>query len=170
MDSLDFLAVQGILQSLLQHHSLKTSILWCSAFFLVQLSYPYTTTGKTIALTKWTFVWLQPRHSSLCLQFCIAFSSSYCLLLFCLCHISFCLSFVRTVIGFGAHSSSKGWSPNFEILSLTTSAKISFPNKRLRSGHLLISFLGGQYSTHYSRVERNQQGTVKPSWAHLLGL
>ena len=56
MDWLDLLAVQGTLKSLLQHHSSKASILWCSAFFIVQLSHPYTTTGKTIALTKWTFV------------------------------------------------------------------------------------------------------------------
>ena len=52
----DLLAVQGILKSLLQHHSSKASILQCSAFFKVQLSHPYMTTGKTIALTRWTFV------------------------------------------------------------------------------------------------------------------
>ena len=56
MDWLDLLAVQGTLKSLLQHHSSKTSILRCSAFFIVQLSHPYMTTGKTIALTRWTFV------------------------------------------------------------------------------------------------------------------
>ena len=56
MDWLDLLAVQGTLKSLLQHHSSKASILWRSAFFTVQLSHPYMTTGKTIALTKWTFV------------------------------------------------------------------------------------------------------------------
>ena len=56
MDWLDFLAVQGALKSLLQHHSSKASILWCSAFFIIQLSHPYMTTGKTIALTRWTFV------------------------------------------------------------------------------------------------------------------
>ena len=56
MDWLDLLAVQGILKSLPQHHSSKASILWCSAFFTVQLSHPYMTTGKTIALTRWTFV------------------------------------------------------------------------------------------------------------------
>ena len=50
------LAVQGTLKSLLQHHSSKASILQCSAFFIVQLSHPYMTTGKTIALTRWTFV------------------------------------------------------------------------------------------------------------------
>ena len=52
MDWLDFLAVQGTLKSLLKHHSSKASILWCSAFFTVQLSHPYMTTGKTIALTR----------------------------------------------------------------------------------------------------------------------
>ena len=56
MDWLDLLAVQGTLKSFLQHHSSKTSILWCSAFFTVQLSHPYMTTGKTIALTRQTFV------------------------------------------------------------------------------------------------------------------
>ena len=56
MDWLDLLAVQGTLKSLLQHHSLKASILQCSAFFTVQLSHPYMTIGKTIALTRWTFV------------------------------------------------------------------------------------------------------------------
>jgi len=56
MDWLDLLAVQGTLKSLLQHHSSKASILWHSAFFIVQLSHPYMTTGKTIALTRWIFV------------------------------------------------------------------------------------------------------------------
>ena len=56
MDWLDLLAVQGTLKSLLQHHSSKASIIWCSAFFIVQLSHPYMTTRKTIALTRWTFV------------------------------------------------------------------------------------------------------------------
>ena len=56
MDWLDLLAVQGTLKSLLQHHSSKASILRCSAFFKVQLSHPYIPTGKTIALTRWTFV------------------------------------------------------------------------------------------------------------------
>ena len=55
-DWLDLLAVQETLKSLLQHHSSKASILLCSAFFIVQLSHPYMTTGKTIALTRWTFV------------------------------------------------------------------------------------------------------------------
>ena len=55
MDWLDLLAVQVTLKSLLQHHNSKASILWCSAFFRVQLSHPYMTTGKTIALTRWTF-------------------------------------------------------------------------------------------------------------------
>ena len=56
MDWVDLLEVQGTLKSLLQHHSSKASILWCSASFTVQLSHPYMTTGKTIALTRWTFV------------------------------------------------------------------------------------------------------------------
>ena len=56
MDWLDLLAVQGTLKSLLQHHSAKASILQCSAFFIVQLSHLYMATGKTIALTRWTFV------------------------------------------------------------------------------------------------------------------
>ena len=56
MDWLDFLAVQGTLKSLLQHHSSEASILWHSAFFIVQLSHPYMTTGKTIALIRQTFV------------------------------------------------------------------------------------------------------------------
>ena len=56
VDSLVLLAVQGILKNLLQHHSSKASIFWCSAFFTVQLSHPYMTTGETIALTRWTFL------------------------------------------------------------------------------------------------------------------
>ena len=56
MDWLNLLADQGTLKHLFQHHSSKASILWCSAFLIVQLSYPYMTTGKTIALTVWTFV------------------------------------------------------------------------------------------------------------------
>ena len=56
MDWLDLLAVQGILKSLLQHHTSKASILQQSTFFIVQLSHPYMTTGKTIALTRWTFI------------------------------------------------------------------------------------------------------------------
>ena len=56
MDWLDLLAVQRTLKSLLQHHSSKASNFWCLAFFIVQLSHPYTTTGKTIALTRWIFV------------------------------------------------------------------------------------------------------------------
>ena len=56
IDWLDLLAVQGTLKSLLQHHSSKPSILQRSAFFMVQLSHPYMTTGKTIAMTRWTFV------------------------------------------------------------------------------------------------------------------
>ena len=57
MDWLDLLAVQGTLKSLLQHHSSKASVLWHSAFFIVQLSHPYMTIGKTIALTRWAFCW-----------------------------------------------------------------------------------------------------------------
>ena len=71
MDWLDLLAVQGTLKSLLQHHSSKASILWHSAFFIVQLSHPYTTTGKTIALTRWTFV---GRVMSLFLICCLGWS------------------------------------------------------------------------------------------------
>ena len=56
IDWFDLLAVQGTLKSLLQYHSSKASILQCSAFFIVQLSHPYVTTGKTLALTRWTFV------------------------------------------------------------------------------------------------------------------
>ena len=56
MDWLDLLVVQGTLKSLLQHHSSKASILWCSAFFILQLSHPYMTTGKTITLARWAFV------------------------------------------------------------------------------------------------------------------
>ena len=56
MDWLDLLVVQGTLKSLVQHRSSKASILWCSAFFTVQLSHPYMTTRKTVALTRWTFV------------------------------------------------------------------------------------------------------------------
>ena len=55
-DWLDLLAIQGTLKSLLQHHSSKATVIWCSAFFIVQLSHPYRTTGKNIALTRWTFV------------------------------------------------------------------------------------------------------------------
>ena len=57
IDWLDLLDIQGTLKSLLQYHSSKVSLLQCSAFFMVPLSYPYMTTGKTIALTRWTFVW-----------------------------------------------------------------------------------------------------------------
>ena len=56
IDWFDLLGIQGTLKSLLQHHSSKASVLWCSTFFMVQLSHPYMTTGKAIALTRWTFV------------------------------------------------------------------------------------------------------------------
>ena len=62
IDWFDLLAVQGILKGLLQHHSLKASILWLSDFFMVQLSHPYMTTGKTIALTRWTLSILKERN------------------------------------------------------------------------------------------------------------
>ena len=65
MDWLDLLAVQGTLKSLLQHHSSKASILRHSAFFTIQLSHPYMTTGKTIALTRCTFMWLNYKWMSL---------------------------------------------------------------------------------------------------------
>ena len=55
-DWFDFLAIQGTLQSLLQHHNMKASILWCSAFFMVQLSHPFMTTRETVSLTIWPFV------------------------------------------------------------------------------------------------------------------
>ena len=74
MDWLDLLAVQGTLKSLLQHHSSKASILWCSAFFIVQLSYPYMTTRKTIALTRWAFVGkVMPLLFNMLPRFVIAF-------------------------------------------------------------------------------------------------
>ena len=72
MDWLDFLAVQGTLKSLPQSHSSKASIFWCSAFFIVQFSHPYMTTGKTIALTRWTFV---SRVMSLLFNMLYSFSS-----------------------------------------------------------------------------------------------
>ena len=66
MDWLDLLAVQGTLKSLLQHHSSKASIVQCSPFFIVQLSHPYMTTGKTIALTRWIFVGKVIPHFLIC--------------------------------------------------------------------------------------------------------
>ena len=68
IDWFDLLAVQGTLKSLLQHHNSKASMLWCSAFFMVQISHPYMTTGKTRALNIWTFV------MSLLLIFCLGLS------------------------------------------------------------------------------------------------
>ena len=74
MDCLDLLAVQGTLKSLLQHHTSEASILQCSAFFIVQLSHPYMTNGKTIALTKWTFVSkVMPLLFNMLSRFAIAF-------------------------------------------------------------------------------------------------
>ena len=75
MDWLDLLAVQGTLKSLLQHHCSKASILQHSAFFIVQLSHPYMTTGKTIALTRWTFV-----HLVKTAEYCLCFLRSQCCL------------------------------------------------------------------------------------------
>ena len=69
MDRWDLLAVQGTHKRLRQHHSSKAPILWCSAFFIVQLSHPFMTTGKTIALTRWTFV------GKVCLCFLICYLS-----------------------------------------------------------------------------------------------
>ena len=74
MDCLDLLGVQGTLKSLLQHHSSKSSILRCSAFFIVQISHPYMTTGKTIALTRWTFV-----SKVMSLLFIFYFLKFYCI-------------------------------------------------------------------------------------------
>ena len=74
IDWLDHFAVQVTLKSLLQHHSSKVSIIQCSAFFIVQLSYPYITTGKTIALTRWTFVGkVMPLLFNMLSRFAIAF-------------------------------------------------------------------------------------------------
>ena len=74
MDWFDLLAVQGTLKSLLQHHSSKASVLRCSAFFIVQFSHPYMTPGKSIALTRWTFVGkVMSLLSSMLSRFVIAF-------------------------------------------------------------------------------------------------
>ena len=79
MDYLDLLAVQGPLKSLLQYHSSKASILQCSAFFMVQLSHPYMTTGKTIALTRWIFVGkVMSLLFNMLSRFVIAFLPSFC--------------------------------------------------------------------------------------------
>ena len=82
MDWLGLLAVQGTLKSLLQHHSSKASILWCSAFFIVQLSHPYMTIGKTIALTRRTFIGKVMPLFNMLSRLVIAFlSRSKCLLI-----------------------------------------------------------------------------------------
>ena len=74
IDGFDLLAVQGTLKNLLQHHSTKASILWSSAFFIFQLSHPYKTTGKTIALIRWTFVGkVMSQFFSMLSRFVIAF-------------------------------------------------------------------------------------------------
>ena len=86
MDWLDLFAVQGTLKSLLQHHSSKASILRCSAFFTVRLSHPYMTTGKTIALTRWTFVGkvISLLFNMLCRLVISFLPRSKCLLISCL--------------------------------------------------------------------------------------
>ena len=85
MDWLDLLAVQGTLKSLLQHHSSKASVLQCSAFFIVQLSHPYMTNGKNIALTRRTFVGKMSLFSNMLFRLTIAFlPRSKCLLISCL--------------------------------------------------------------------------------------
>ena len=76
VDCLDLLAVLGTLKSLLQQHSSKASVLQCSAFFIVQLSHPYMTTGKTIALTRWTFVGKVMSHIYICMTFFLSISPS----------------------------------------------------------------------------------------------
>ena len=83
VDWLDLLAIQGTLKSLLQHHSSKASILWCSAFFMVQLSHPHMTTSKTVTLTRWTFVnKVMSLLFNMLSRFVIAFPpSSKCLLI-----------------------------------------------------------------------------------------
>ena len=82
MDWLDLLAVQWTLKSLLQNHSSKASILQCSAFFVVQLSHPYMTTGKTTALTRWTFVGKMSLLFNMLFRYIIAFlPRSKCLLI-----------------------------------------------------------------------------------------
>ena len=85
MDWLDLLAVQGTLKSFLQHHSSEASVLWCSAFFIAQLSHPYMTTGKTIALTRRTFVGkVMPLLFNMLSRLVIAFLPSKHLLISCL--------------------------------------------------------------------------------------
>ena len=108
IDWFNLLAVQGNLKSLLQHHSSKTSILQCSAFFIVQLSHPYLTTGKTIALTKWTFVGkVMSLLFNMLSSLVIAFLPRSKWFLFCL--VLFCFNFMATVTicsGFGDHKKS----------------------------------------------------------------
>ena len=83
IDQFDLLASQGTLKSPLQHHSSKASILWCSAIFMVQLSHPYTTTGKTIALTRWTFVRkVMSLLFNMLSRLVISFNSSYIIMIF----------------------------------------------------------------------------------------
>ena len=109
MDWLDLLAVQGTLRSLLQDHSSKASIFWCSAFFMVQLSHPYMTPGKIIALTRQTFVGkVMSLLFSVLSRFVIAFLSR-----------SKCLNFVASVTicsDFGAQENSLSLFPLFSHL------------------------------------------------------
>ena len=102
MDWLNFLAVQETPKSLLQHHSSKASILWCSAFFIVQLSHAYMTTGKTIALARWTFVGkVMSVLFNILSKFIIAFlPRSKCLLILWLSNISL---YICTTISLSIH-------------------------------------------------------------------
>ena len=111
MDWLDLLAVQGTLKSLLQHHSSKSSILQHSAFFIVQLSHPYMTTGKTIALTRQTFV---DKVMSLLLICCLGWSSEKAM---------------------ATHSSTLAW----KIPWMEDPGRLQFMGSR-RVGHLLSDF------------------------------
>ena len=97
MDCLDLLAVQGTLKSLLQHHSSKASILQCSAFFIVQLSHPYMTTGKTVALTRWTFV-----GKVMSLLFCCCGCGTFFFFFF-LFYLNWRLITLQYCIGFAIH-------------------------------------------------------------------
>ena len=100
MDWLDLLAVQGTVKSLLQHHNSKASIPLCSAFFIVQLSHPYKTTGKTIALTRWTFV---DKVMSL---FCFVFNINLFILIGG--YLQYCIGFAIQCLCF--LTCSLGWS------------------------------------------------------------
>ena len=92
MDWFDLLAVQGTLKSLLQHHNSKASILWCSAFFIVQLSHLYMTTGKPIALTIWTFA---SKVMSLLFNLIQSTSVRWKMFYFCVCYV---IVYVKSII------------------------------------------------------------------------